>query len=467
MAELLMFSLTNAVIDTQLAHQALQNQTAGALTVFEGWVRNHNEGKAVSALEYQVYEALAQSEGEKILAEAKQKFDVHDVRCIHRFGLLKLGECAVWVGATSSHRGDAFKATRYVIDELKHRLPIWKKEHYVNESPSWVFCRDHHAHVHFGQQDYYARQSQLVSQKLLTEAKVVVVGAGGLGCPVLLSLAAAGVGSITVVDHDVVAISNLHRQPLYGVSSVGEKKVAVAVKKLRDLNPFIAISDLDLRLNASNVDLVIKESDLVIDCTDNFRTKLLLNDACALLGIPWISASIYKHEGSLRTYVPRSAYGCMRCFRPETPDDSLIGNCNESGVIGAEVATLGAMQASEAITFLQKKTNASTFETMLFHAESLTTAKIKNIKDAACKCCLGLQEIDRDSYELAVDEIDENAEIVDMRDKDDSYLERYQNAAKTVVIVCHRGNRSLRLTKHYRSLGYAHFYSLIGGACSL
>lgn len=461
------FTLTTEVIDGNLANQGLQNQVAGGLSVFEGWVRNHNQGKAVSALEYEVYEALAKSEGEKILAEAMQKFHVHDVHCIHRYGMLQIGECAVWVGATASHRDDAFKATRFVIDQIKLRLPIWKKEHYLGESPAWVFCRDHHTHVHVHQDDYYSRQAQLVDQKVLTKAKVVVVGAGGLGCPVLQSLAAAGVGSITVVDHDVIAVSNLHRQMLYGVTSVGEKKVVVASKKLRDLNPFVNISGLDLRIDAANVDLIIKDFDLVIDCTDNFRTKLLLNDACVLLGIPLISASIYKHEGNLRTFVPRSPYGCMRCFRGESPEDSLIGNCNDVGVIGAEVATLGSMQASEAIAFLQKRTNASTHETLLFHAETLSVAKIRNLKDPACKCCQGLQEIDRNSYELTAAELNENTELVDMRDKEDHYLERYQYSKKTVVIVCHRGNRSLRLTKHYRALGYAHFYSLVGGACSL
>ena len=463
----LTFSLTSAPIDRETASQTLQNQTAGALSVFEGWVRNHNQGKNVSALEYEVYEVLAQSEGEKIVAEAMQRFNVHEVRCIHRHGLLDLGDCAIWVGATASHRDDAFKAARYVIDEIKLRLPIWKKEHYVDDVATWVFCRDHHTHVHIHEHEYYVRQAGLIDQALLKNAKVVVVGAGGLGCPVLQSLTAVGVGHITVVDHDVIAISNLHRQPLYGTSSIGEKKAVVAVKRLRDLNPFVTLTTLDLRVDTKNVDTLIHGFDLVIDCTDNFRAKLALNDACVLLGIPLVSASMYKHEGTLRTFIPKSRHGCMRCFRTTDPDDAMIGNCNEVGVVGAEVTALGAMQAAEAIAFLQKKTNASIHDTILFQAETLSVMKIRNLKDPDCRCCQGLMELDRTSYELTVDELTAGVEIVDIRDKDDAYLERYQTSDKTIVLVCHRGNRSLRLTKQYRALGYFHFYSLIGGACSL
>ena len=145
----------------------------------------------------------------------------------------------------------------------------------------------------------------------------------------------------------------------------------------------------------------------------------------------------------------------------------MIGNCNEVGVVGAEVTALGAMQAAEAIAFLQKKTNASIHDTILFQAETLSVMKIRNLKDPDCRCCQGLMELDRTSYELTVDELTAGVEIVDIRDKDDAYLERYQTSDKTIVLVCHRGNRSLRLTKQYRALGYFHFYSLIGGACSL
>src|SRR5690606_29026806 len=130
-----MFSISTETLNRDDLHLALSNDKAGAIVVFEGWVRNHNEGKKVKSLEYQIYHELAQKEGEKILSAAKSKFNLHDIKAVHREGHLSLGEIAVWIGATASHRDDAFKATRFVIDEIKHRLPVWKKEHYLDQNP--------------------------------------------------------------------------------------------------------------------------------------------------------------------------------------------------------------------------------------------------------------------------------------------------------------------------------------------
>src|SRR4051812_14739088 len=118
-----MFSLSDENLKRDDLYDSLLNDKAGAIVVFEGWVRNHNEGKPVTSLEYQVYPELALKEGKKILDEARQKFNLHDVKSVHRQGHLKLGDIAIWIGATASHRDDAFKATRYIIDEIKHRLP--------------------------------------------------------------------------------------------------------------------------------------------------------------------------------------------------------------------------------------------------------------------------------------------------------------------------------------------------------
>ncbi len=139
-----MFHLSAEPINAEPLKQLLANPQAGALTTFEGWVRNHNEGLAVKQLEYESYEALAKSEAEKIISEAKEKFAIVDASCVHRVGSLAIGELAVWVGVTAHHRGPAFDACQYIIDEIKSRVPIWKKEHYVDGNSGWVNC--YHTH---------------------------------------------------------------------------------------------------------------------------------------------------------------------------------------------------------------------------------------------------------------------------------------------------------------------------------
>jgi molybdopterin synthase catalytic subunit len=132
--------ITDKAIDTSLLQRSLENPGAGGYCAFEGWVRNENEGQEVERLEYEAYAPLAVAEGNKVLAEAAEKFPYLEARCVHRVGMLELGECAVWVGVAAKHRDEAFKACRYIIDEIKHRLPIWKKEHYVNGDSGWVNC---------------------------------------------------------------------------------------------------------------------------------------------------------------------------------------------------------------------------------------------------------------------------------------------------------------------------------------
>ena len=135
-----MFSIAETNIAPDELRQQMFDPGAGGFCVFEGWVRNVNEGKQVKRLEYEVYEPLAIAEGEKVMAEAQQRFPHLKVYCVHRSGLLEIGDCAVWVAVASAHRDEAFKACRYIIDEIKTRLPIWKKEHYVDGDSGWVNC---------------------------------------------------------------------------------------------------------------------------------------------------------------------------------------------------------------------------------------------------------------------------------------------------------------------------------------
>jgi len=140
--------MTDRRIDPDVLRDELLDHAAGAYVSFEGWIRNSNEGKQVLRLEYEAYEPLAISEGERVVEEALAQFGVLHARCVHRAGLLELGECAVWVGVSAGHRDEAFRAARYIIDEVKLRLPIWKKEHYVDGHSGWVNCERCATHGH-------------------------------------------------------------------------------------------------------------------------------------------------------------------------------------------------------------------------------------------------------------------------------------------------------------------------------
>lgn len=141
------FAISGEPIDVSVCAQRLSDERAGALVTFEGWVRNHNEGQAVGSLEYEAYLTLAESEGARILAEARGRFEITGAVAVHRTGHLRIGELAVWVGVTAEHRGAAFDACRYIIDEAKARLPIWKKEHYAGGATAWINCATRGEHA--------------------------------------------------------------------------------------------------------------------------------------------------------------------------------------------------------------------------------------------------------------------------------------------------------------------------------
>jgi molybdopterin synthase catalytic subunit len=135
-----LIEISSSPISPSDLQASLTDPAAGGYCAFEGWVRNENEGHTVERLEYEAYEPLAIAEGEKVLAEARERFGILGARCVHRVGMLELGDCAVWIGVASKHRDEAFKACRYIIDEIKVRLPIWKKEHYTDGNSGWVNC---------------------------------------------------------------------------------------------------------------------------------------------------------------------------------------------------------------------------------------------------------------------------------------------------------------------------------------
>lgn len=459
-----MFQISAQCIDSQKCIEAVAHSTAGGVVIFEGRVRDHNQGHKVSSLEYQVYHSLAKKEGDKIIAEARARYAITEAICVHREGHLHIGDVAVFIATSAVHREAAFLASKYIIDQIKLRLPIWKREHYVSQGNQWVYCKDHATHVHFHEEDYYQRQKAILPPDQLRSKTVTVIGAGGLGCPALVSLATAGVGHIRVIDYDRIEISNIHRQPLYSTSYVGEKKVLQAQKKLADLNPFIQVSAIDQYVESSNIIDLIAGSDLVLDCTDNLKTKYLIHDACFKQKIPFIAAAIFKHEAQIRSFDPRAQKGCLRCQSEQQADDAVIGNCNEYGVLAASLSVVGGWQAVEALEFLCHNSNESLQRTILLNLKNFSILKIKNQIKPDCSCCRGERAIIAELSEITWQQAQaRNITIVDIRNLPDSLVEIYKTQKTPVALACHRGVRSLKLVKQLQAAGYGHIYSLIGG----
>ncbi len=194
------------------------------------------------------------------------------------------------------------------------------------------------------------------AQQKLADASVLVVGAGGLGCPLLSYLAAAGLGRIGIIDDDIIAIHNLHRQPLYATVDIGNKKAIVAKEKLKALNPEIIIDGFDLRLDESNCLDLFRSYDYVADCTDNFATRYMINDACVILDKPLIYAAVSQFEGQISIFnFPDTKSGTKTNYRdlfPQPPNDGEILNCEEAGVLGVLPGIVGTMMASETIKLI-------------------------------------------------------------------------------------------------------------------
>jgi adenylyltransferase/sulfurtransferase len=191
----------------------------------------------------------------------------------------------------------------------------------------------------------------MAGQEKLHAARVLVVGAGGLGSPALLYLAAAGVGTIGIVDHDRVDVSNLQRQVLFATSSVGELKAEAAATRLRALNPHLSVTAHALRLDADTVLDLLRDYDVVLDGTDHFGTRYVINDACVIERKPLVSAAIHRFDGQAFTYVPQQG-GCYRCLFPDQPTAGAVPNCAEAGVLGVLPGVMGTIQATEAIKLL-------------------------------------------------------------------------------------------------------------------
>jgi adenylyltransferase/sulfurtransferase len=223
-------------------------------------------------------------------------------------------------------------------------------------------------------------------QRRLKAARVLVVGAGGLGSPLALYLAAAGVGALGIVDFDSVDRSNLHRQVLYGIEDVGSPKLDAAVRRLRSLNPHVHVVPHALRLASDNALDVLRGYDLVVDGTDNFATRYLVNDACVLLGKPNVHAAISRFEGLVSVFAHAEG-PCYRCLYPEPPPPDLVPSCAEGGVLGVLPGIVGALQAAEAIKLLAGIGESLTGRLLQFDALAMRFREFAVGRDPDCPAC--------------------------------------------------------------------------------
>src|SRR6478609_654625 len=387
-----MFELTATPIDPAALRVRLDAAETGALTVFEGRVRNHHLGKPVTKLEYEAFDDMARQEGQAITDETQSLYPGAKVLCVHRTGPLGIGDIAVWIGVASAHRAAGFAACRHIIEEIKRRLPVWKKEHHPDGAAEWVNCTTEAA-AQPGTDEYYARQTALpevgaAGQARLAAARVLVVGVGGLGCPAALYLAGAGVGRITLVDGGSVERSNLHRQILFTPAEVGAPKALAGAVRLRLHNPAIEVTAHDGNLTPANAATLVAGQSVVLDCTDNFTARFLVHDACRAAGVPLVSAAVHRFEGELNVYAPGAA-GCMHCQWAGLGPDALdsVGSCDAGPVFAPAVGVLGIQQAAEALKLLLGVGEVATNRTRLVNLLDGTTLAIERGARRECAVC--------------------------------------------------------------------------------
>jgi adenylyltransferase/sulfurtransferase len=226
----------------------------------------------------------------------------------------------------------------------------------------------------------------MAGQQRLMNAKVLCVGAGGLGSPALMYLAAAGVGTLGIVEFDTVDESNLQRQIIHGQSDIGKSKALSAKEKIAEINPNVNVVVHEVRLDTDNVMEIFAQYDLIVDGTDNFATRYLVNDACVLLKKPYVWGSIYRFDGQASVFW--AEYGpCYRCLYPEPPPPGMVPSCAEGGVLGVLCASIGSIQTTEAIKLITGIGEPLIGQLMIYDALEMSYRKIKVRKDPKCPLC--------------------------------------------------------------------------------
>ena len=339
-------------------------------------------------------------------------------------------------------------------------------------------------------------------QVRLKAARVAVIGAGGLGSPAALYLAAAGVGTLGLVDFDRVDVSNLQRQVLHGTAAVGLPKVRSGAERLADLNPHVRVVPVEERLTAANARDILAEFDIVVDGSDNFPTRYLVNDVCVWLGRPLVYGSIFRFEGQVAVFHAASG-PCYRCLYAEPPPPELVPNCAEGGVLGVLPGIIGSMQALEAIKLVLGEGDPLIGRLVVFDALRFSFRELRLNKDPDCPVC-GLrpsitEPIDYEAFcgyagqdatdggdisprELAavLRERAGSVQVIDVREPWEWELARIGGASLLplgqlperlaevdarvdTVTVCHHGLRSLHARDLLRAAGFTRVRSLAGG----
>ena len=345
----------------------------------------------------------------------------------------------------------------------------------------------------------------LEGQRRLKAARVLLVGAGGLGSPAALYLAAAGVGTLGLVDFDVVDLTNLQRQLLHGTRDVGRPKLASARDRIRDINPNVAVELFETRLTSTNALEIIREFDIVIDGADNFPTRYLVNDACVLTGRPNVYGSIFRFEGQASVFATRDG-PCYRCLFREPPPPGLVPSCAEGGVLGVLPGLVGTIQATEAIKLILKVGESLIGRLLLVDALSLQFRTVTLRRDPTCRLC-GTHEIDTlidyeefcgvrraQAEELAAPPLREltpselaqklargdDLDLIDVREPHEYAIARIDGARliplgtlteaiaslereREIIVHCKSGGRSARAVRFLQDVGFRNVWNLTGG----
>ena len=342
-------------------------------------------------------------------------------------------------------------------------------------------------------------------QRKLKAARVLLIGAGGLGSPTALYLAAAGIGHIGLVDFDVVDLTNLQRQVLHGTSDVGRLKLDSARDRIADINPFVQLRTYETALTSANALQIIGDYDLVIDGTDNFPTRYLVNDACVILGRPNVYGSIYRFEGQASVFAAQDG-PCYRCIYPEPPPPGLVPSCAEGGVLGVLPGLVGTIQATEAIKLILGIGEPLIGRLLLIDALGPAFRTMKLRKNPQCPAC-GTREIQalvdyqefcgvptsdgRSKVEDGVPEITPRElsellrsgaplDLVDVREPHEWEIGRIDgarlipldrfpehlgefDATREIVVHCRSGVRSAKAVRQLQAAGYTRVHNLAGG----